>query len=89
MEYILIAIVVIGIVYAVKSKKDTPVVSKPAPSRKPSAPKTPSLKVAKKAAPKKNPTSRKVVKKVAPKKKVIRKNKPQGFVEFIKCIFKV
>ncbi len=46
MEYILIAIVVIGIVYVVKSKKDKSVVSKPAPSRKPSPPKTPSLKVA-------------------------------------------
>ena len=63
MDYILIAIVVIGIVYVVKSKKDTPTVSKPAPSRKPSAPKTPSLKVAKKAAPKKT-----TAKKAAPKK---------------------
>ena len=71
MEYILIAIVVIAtapfiadIVYVVKSKKDKSVVSKPAPSRKPSPPKTPSLKV---ATPKKTVAKKTTAKKTSKK----------------------
>jgi hypothetical protein len=68
MEYILIAIVVIGIVYAVKSKKDKSVVSKPAPSRKPSPPRTPPALPALKVVTPKKTTAKKTTAKKTSKK---------------------
>ena len=68
MEYILIAIVVIGIVYVVKSKKDKSVVSKPAPSRKPSPPRTPPALPALKVVTPKKTTAKKTTAKKTSKK---------------------
>jgi hypothetical protein len=75
MEYILIAIVVIAtapfivdIVYAVKSKKDKSVVSKPAPSKKPSPPRTPPALPALKVVTPKKTTAKKTTAKKTSKK---------------------